>query len=156
MQPVRLDSTRNLARLQLQQRDADLVVPQLRQWTAALDVSEPRYEHHRLEALWVYQGLDVVQPDLLKQLLRSDNYHLRAAATRVLRYWQHEMDDSIDLLSRLVEDEHPRVRLEAVLACGFSSSKKASEVALQAAAHPMDLGLKTALDETMDYFERAK
>jgi hypothetical protein len=147
--------TRNLARRELQQRDADEIIPALQKWLGALDTSNQLYEHHLLEALWIYQGLDVVEPDLLKKLLRSKNYRARAAAARVLRFWQNEMDGSIDLLATLVEDEHPRVRLEAVLACGYSASERAAEVALQAAAHPMDPGLRTVLDETMNYFERA-
>ncbi len=148
--------TRNLARRELQQRDAQEVVPELQKWITALDPSDPQYEHHLLEALWVCQGLDVIEPDLLEKLLGANDYRARAAATRVLRFWQNEIDDSIDLLAKLVEDEHPRVRLEAVLACGYSSSETAREVALQAAAHPTDLGLQTVLDETMNYFDRAR
>lgn len=148
--------TRNLARRELQQRDAKEVVRELQKWIAALDHNGPQYEHHLLEALWVYQGLHVIESDLLEKLLGSRDYRARAAATRVLRFWQDGIDGSIDLLAKLVEDEHPRVRLEAVLACGYSTSEKAPEIALQAAAHPMDRGLQTVLDETMDYFERAR
>ena len=75
-----------------------------------------------LEALWIYQGLEVVEPDLLNRLLQAKDYRARARpAARVLRYWQDRIDNSIDLLAKLVEDENIRVRLEAVLACGFSS-----------------------------------
>jgi len=74
----------------------------------------------------------------------------------VLRYWQREIDGSLDLLRKLVEDPDARVRLEAVLACGFSRSVEAELVALQAAKHAMDPGLKLALDLTMDFFERTR
>ncbi|MDA2924972.1 GDSL-type esterase/lipase family protein, partial [Acidobacteria bacterium AH-259-L09] len=149
------DNTRYFARRALQQREADDVVPALQQWIAALDRNDPHYEHHLLEGLWVYQGLNVVEADLLKKLLKSEDHRVRVAATRVLRFWQNQMDDSIQLLERLVEDEHPRVRLQAVLACGFSSSQQAKAVALTAAKHEMDPGLEKALDDTMSYFEEA-
>ena len=150
------DTTRHFARRELQERNTAEVIPELRKWVIALDPTRPRYEHHLVEALWIYQGLDVVEPELLKELLRARDHRARAAATRVLRFWQERIDGSIQLLKQLVEDEHPRVRLQAILACGFSSSRQAPEIALQAAKHPMDPGLKKALDDTMDFFERAR
>ena len=41
----------------------------------------------RLEALWTYQSLDVVEPDLLADLLALDRPAVRAAAVRVLAHW---------------------------------------------------------------------
>ena len=67
---------------------------------------------------------------------------------------QDRIDGSIDLPARRIDDPDPRVRLQAVLACGFSKSSKAKETALGAAEHKMDPGLTHALDRTMDYFER--
>jgi hypothetical protein len=106
--------------------------------------------------LWVYEGLEVVKPDLLVKLLQAKDYRARAAATRVLRHWQDELENSIDLLAKLVEDEHIRVRMEAVLACGFSRSQRAQEVALQASRFPMDPGMQKAMDDTMDFFEHSR
>ena len=161
--PVLLDllkeyenTTRHFARRELQQRDPDEVIPALEKWVAALDPADPQHERLLLEALWIYQGLDVVEPDLLNRLLQAKDYRAREAATRVLRYWQDRIDNSIDLLAKLVEDKHIRVRLEAVLACGFSSSERAPEVALQAAKFTMDLGIQKALDDTMNFFERSR
>ncbi len=149
------NTTRHFARRELQQRRPDEVVPALEEWVAALEPADPRHERLLLEALWIYQGLEVVEPDLLYKLLQTEDYRARAAATRVLRYWQDKIDDSIDWLAKLVEDEHIRVRMEAVLACGFSSSGRAPEVALQAARFPMDTGMQKALDDTMGFFERS-
>ena len=161
--PVLLDllkeyenTTRHFARRELQQRNPDEVMPDLEKWVAALDPADPQHERLLLEALWIYQGLEVVEPDLLNRLLQAKDYRARAAATGVLRYWQDRIDNSIDLLAKLVEDEHIRVRLEAVLACGFSSSERAPEVALQAAKFTMDPGIQKALDDTMNFFERSR
>ena len=150
------NTTRHFARRELQQRNPDEVVPALEKWVATLDPADPQHERLLLEALWIYQGLEVVEPGLLYRLLQARDYRARTAATRVLRYWQHKIDDSIDWLAKLVEDEHIRVRMEAVLACGFSSSERAPEVALQAARFTMDPGMQKALDDTMVFFERSR
>lgn len=147
-------STRNHARRKLHEQSANKVVPQLQEWARTLDAADAEFERNLLEALWVYQGLDVIEPVLLKQLLGARDHRVRASAVRVLRFWQNQIDDSIGLLKELVEDEHPRVRLQAVLACGFNSSEQARTTALQVTRRPMDAGLKNALDDTMDYFDR--
>ncbi len=150
------NTTRRFARRELQERGAEAVLPPLREWLGGLDSSDPDHERYLLEGLWIYQGLDVVEPDLLSRLLRADNPHARAAATRVLRWWQNRIDGAIDLLAEQVEDEDARVRLEAILASGFSDSDRARDVALQATKYPLDVGTKHALDETMDYFDRRR
>ena len=121
-----------------------------------MDSKHSELERQMLEALWIYQGLEVVEPVLLKRLLKAADHRVRASAVRVLRFWQDRIEDSINLLEEMVEDEHPRVRLQAVLACGFNSSDQAAGTALRATKHPMDVGLRNALDDTMDYFDRLK
>ena len=34
-------------------------------------MTDPEFEHHRLEALWTYESLDVVEPDLLTRCSNS-------------------------------------------------------------------------------------
>ena len=148
------NSTRHLARRELQEREPQEVIPHLEQWVAQLDPEDPQHELHLLEALWVYQGLEVVEPQLLKRLLKAKDYRIRASTTRVLRSWQDRIDDSIDLLSQLVEDENVRVRMHAVLALGSSNSEQALNIALRATKHPMDPGMTKVLEDTLDYFER--
>src|SRR5687767_4766964 len=91
----------------------------LQDWMAGLDKNDPQYEHNMLEALWVHQQHDVVDQELLKRTLRSPDYHARAAATRVLCYWRDRVDQPLELVKAQINDEHPRVRLEAVRACSF-------------------------------------
>ena len=43
----------------------------------------------------------------------------RAAATRVLCYWRDRVGEPLELLRKQVNDEHPRVRLEAIRALSF-------------------------------------
>jgi HEAT repeat protein len=107
-----------------------------------------------LEALWINQYHNVVNEPLLKQMLRSPDFHARAAATRVLCYWRDRVQDPLGLLRVQANDEHPRVRLEAVRACSFFTTPEAAEIALQALNHPMDKYVKYALDETMNTLDR--
>lgn len=148
------NQTRHHARRELQEREPHDVVPVLKRWIAAQKRSDPEYEHHLLEALWVYQGLDVIEPSLLKRLLRAKDYHARAAATRMLRFWLEEIDDPLPLLRERAEDKRARVRLEAVLTCGFHPSAEAAEIALLAAKYPMDTGLTYALKSTIQVLEK--
>ncbi len=63
------DRTRYRAKRELAARETDEVIAALKKWTAALDPADEDYEHHLLEALWMYQTHNVVQQDLLEQLL---------------------------------------------------------------------------------------
>src|SRR4030095_14961800 len=102
-------------------------------------------ERAQLEALWMYEAVDRVEPVLLAGLLEARDPRVRAAAVRVLAFWQERRPTSapdnakawqgwspaplplpnrqeipteraLELLAARVVDEHPRVRLEAVRA----------------------------------------
>ena len=80
-----------------------------------------------LEALWLHQSLDQVDVPLLKQMLTCPEPRARAAATRVLCYWRDRVGDPLELLRKQVNDEHPRVRLEAVRALSFFDGDEARQ-----------------------------
>lgn len=61
-----------------------------------------------------------VHPRLLNALLQSTDRRVRAAAVRVLSHWKNQVPNSRDLLTKAVQDGHPRVRLEAIRALSFS------------------------------------
>ncbi len=147
------DRVRYRARIELAARKTDEVLDAVKDWVANLDASDPDVEHHRLEALWVHQFHNVVNEDLLRRLLRSPDYHARAAATRVLCYWRDRVSDPLALLKTQANDDHPRVRLEAVRACSFFNDPKAAEVALEALKYPTDEYLSYTLRETMRQLE---
>ena len=73
-----------------------------------------------LEALWCFQTARSLQPQLLESLLQSTDGRIRAAAVRVLSHWKYELPNSRELLTKAVQDAHPRVRLEAIRALSFS------------------------------------
>jgi len=144
------------------------ITSDLAAWTKSL-TSEPNL----LEALWMYQSIDVVEPKLLEQLLNAKDGKARAAAARVLAFWQERLPAdpvklasawqgwppaplplaraelpnarALELLAARVADEHPRVRLEAVRALARIPTARAAELALSAADKPLDSKLEYAL-----------
>lgn len=149
------DMTRYRARRALREQPRDAVVAALGKWVSALDTADKDYEHHLLEALWVYQHNDVVQQDLLGRLLQAKDFRARAAAVRVLQHWLDRVPDSLGLLQRAVNDPAPRVRLEAVRALSFVPTKEAANVALEVLKQPLDYYLDYVLDGTMTALEKA-
>jgi len=150
------DRTRYRVKIELSARKTADVTAALKSWTAALDPADRDYEHHLMEALWVCQFHNVVDQALLKKMLRSPDFHARAAATRVLCYWRDRLPEALELLKAQANDEHPRVRLEAVRACSFFTTSKAAEVALESVNHPQDPWLKYTLEETLKTLDRFK
>lgn len=140
-------------RRELRERNPDDVIPALDKWVAALDANDLNREHHRLEALWVRQGLDVPDEALLTELLNSENPHARAAATRVLCYWRDRVSDPLTLLQARVNDENPRVRLEAVRALSFFHTQQALDIAVESLIYEQDEYLEYTLKETMATLE---
>jgi len=143
------DRVRYRTRIELSGRKPGDVIAALTTWVAKLDPKDKDYEPHMLEALWLHQNMNVVNEDLLKRMLRSSEFRARAAATRVLCYWRDRVKEPLDLLKVQANDDHPRVRLEAVRACSFFKNAKAAEVALESLNKEQDYYLKYALDETM-------
>ncbi len=144
------DWVRLHAKLQLKQRGAAEVLPQLEAWLANLDPAADDYEKLRLEGLWVYQNLNVVNPVLLGQVAASPDHRARAAALRVADQWTTMLPDGgMGLMTRGVRDEHPRVRLEAVRGLATIGTPAAAVEAMKALEQPLDDYLEFALWVTM-------
>lgn len=149
------DWTRHQAKRLLKERGAAQVVPALADWVARHDSAHPEQDHQLLEALWVYQALDVVEPRLLARVLAARDPHARAAATRVVSHWHTRLADPMALLAERVQDAHPQVRLEAVRALGQLADARAVELALQVLDRPMDRFLDYGLWLTVRELEPA-
>jgi glucose/arabinose dehydrogenase len=145
------DRTRYRARRELREHPPELVLKELDKWVSGLYKNDPEYWHNMLEALWLHQSLDAVDPALLKTMLTCPEPKARAAATRVLCYWRDQVKDPIELLRKQVNDDNSRVRLEAVRALSFFHGKdaaKAQEAAMESLLLDQDYYLKYTLDET--------
>ena len=130
--------TRYRTRRELRGHEASEVLPQLKSWVAKLNIEDARYEHHLVEALWVTWGLDQVDESLLHQVLQSKDYHARAAAVRVLRYSGHKIKNQSELLMRAAQDEHGRVRLEALVAASWLDKEVGLPIVMEAGKKPLD------------------
>ncbi len=139
------DWTRQQAKRVLKERGEKDVAPHLAAWVKALDPADPDAVHHRLEALWVFQALGVVEPALLDSVLRSSEPKARAAAVRVLAAWGAKVADAPTKLTAAVADAHPLVRAEAVRALAGLKSASAAATALTALDKPTDKVLDYAL-----------
>lgn len=149
--------TRYRVRRELRKHDNPEVASAIDKWLSELDKNDPNYAHHMLEALWVKQNLDLVDADLLKRMLTDSDFRARAAATRVLCYWRDRVDGALDMLQEQVNDEHPRVRLEAIRALSFFDGddvNRAQEIALESLIHDQDYYLEYTLKETLATLEK--
>lgn len=150
------DRTRYTVRRELRDRETKEVLAAVDKWIAGLDEKDEGYWHCLLEALWVQQHHDSVDRALLRKLLRAPEPRARAAATRVLCYSHHRVDDPLTLLQAQVNDDHPRVRLEALRALSFfdgPAAEKAIEIAVEGLVHPQDEYLDYVMKETMATLE---
>nr|MBA3938383.1 HEAT repeat domain-containing protein [Planctomycetota bacterium] len=132
------DNVRARAQLELGKRDPATVLAAVDAWATKLDPAAAGFARNQLYALWTHQWFNAVDLPLLRRLLRAPDHHVRAAATRVLCYWRDRVPEVLALLRVQAEDEHPRVRLEAVRACSFLRQWEAGDVALLALKRPHD------------------
>ncbi|GAB3281699.1 hypothetical protein GCM10027347_57440 [Larkinella harenae] len=147
------DRFRYRSRAQIREKKAIDVLPELKKWVASLDKKDSQYEHNLLEGLWLYQDFNVVEPTLLKTVLQAKEPQARAAATKVLLYWRDRIPGSLEMMRARVNDESPRVRLEAVVALSFFNSEPAVTAAMDVFNYPTDYYLDYAIRETFRFLK---
>ena len=130
--------SRYRSRRELREHPVNQVIPAVQKWVASLDASDPNNAHQQLEALWVTWGMNAVDTDLLRKLIAHSDHRVRSAAVRVLRYNFNKFPDLLDLLKKAADDEHDRVRLEAVIAATWYDKREALEVVTTAQAKGTD------------------
>ena len=138
------DYTRTQAKRELATRPHAEVLPKLKIWVDGLSVVDPDFEHHRLEALWLHGTLDTPDETLLRAVLNSPEPRARASAVRMLFHWRDRVAEPFELYAKATEDEHPRVRLEAVNMLRETGSLPAANIAMRARRHDGDSWLDYA------------
>ncbi len=120
-------------------------------WVAKLDEKAADYEKLLLEVIGVYEAHQVVREPLLLKLLAAKDFRVRAYGARVVAAWWDRLEVSpLALLTAAVNDKHPRVRLEAVVACSYVLKPEAVEVAVQTlSVLPKDKFIDYALVQTV-------
>lgn len=143
------DRIRYRARTQLNELPAQKVLPAAEKWSEQFAGKDSVSEHYKLEALWVFQQFNHPNEKLLSELLNASNYHIRAAATRVLYYWGDKINDAEKKLIKMSEDTARRVRLEAIVSLSHFRSEAAVNALLAATALPVDYYLDYAIKESL-------
>lgn len=137
------------AKRRLADMPADQVVEAMTRWLKTLDGNTPDYEHHLYEAIGVFESHEVVNRSLLAHLLTARDYRARAYATRVVGRWHDRLKEPLELLRRSVSDEHPRVRLEAIVACCEIRGPDSIVVAAKATSLTTDRFIQYALTQAV-------
>lgn len=130
--------TRYRTRRALRGRNVEEVLAALKKWVKNLNTSDPNYDHNRLEALWVSWGVNKVDAELVTELSKSKDHRVRAAVIRVVRYMEHQLENSQELLKIAAADTHGRVRLEAITAASWLPKTEGMEILEIAKKHPLD------------------
>ena len=143
--------TRYRTRRELRARPASEVLPAVKAWVAQLDPQDPAYEHHLCEALWATWAQNQPDGELIRRLLKAKRFEARAAAADVVRHAFRQFPDHVALLQQAVRDEHPRVRLTAVVAATWLDNADGAKVALEAFRQPVDRWLAPVLHYALTY-----
>jgi putative heme-binding domain-containing protein len=100
-----------------------------------------------LAALWLSQGRNDRDLELLKKVLLSQQGEIRAAGVRVLGDWLAALPpaEALGLLKISIADHHPRVRLEAVRVLAELPGWQPMDAALAALDQPSDRFIDYAL-----------
>jgi mono/diheme cytochrome c family protein len=125
-------------RRELRGRESGKVISALETWVDDLDTDSENYERYLMEAMWVYWGLNESNESLLEKLMNAKDYRARAAAARYVRYNGHLLDDQVTLLNAAAEDDHDRVRLEAITAASWLDKESAMQILSTAGKYPLD------------------
>ena len=144
-------TVRDLAKRELSTRPRERVRKALQTWALELDKEEARYEHYLYEVLCAHEAVELVDTAVLRRVLESDEPRARAYATRVLGRWQDRLDDALSLLAARVVDEHPRVRMEAVLAIAAVPAAASVTVAARVTDLPMDEWIRYAFTQAVHH-----
>ena len=137
---------RDAAKFALFRRAAGDVLPAV---NAALESGRGKEDMGFLyELSGVFAAHETASPVLIARLMASADFRDRAWAARLAGVWAEKLEAPLGLLGKAVADEHPRVRLEAVVACGWMPPRLAADavvVATRSLDRPMDAPLNHAL-----------
>ncbi len=104
-------------------------------------------ERALLAALWLSQGRNTPDFNLLGTVLAFEKGEVRAAGIRILGDWLHApgAENSLEWLKSAIHDEYPRVRIEAIRVLAKLPGAEPMDIALGALGHPMDHFIDYAL-----------
>lgn len=101
----------------------------------------------------VFSAHEAPRLDLVTRLLASTDFRWRAWGVRLVGYWQQGLPEALTLVERAAEDEHPRVRLEAVVAAAAIPDERSIVAATRVLDRPVDFGIDYALTQCIFQLE---
>jgi len=119
-------------------RSENEVVAACDAFVAKLDPTEEADLQLLYRVIGVYEAHETLREELMRTLLASTHHEARCYGVRMIGNWADSLANPLDLLNKHIRDEHPRVRLEAIVASTYVPSPKAIEVASLALDAPMD------------------
>jgi len=140
--------TRYRTRRELRGRDSDKVVK------AAIDWSQGKEDRLKLEALWVTWGAGQLNKELTRELLKSKDHRVRAAALNVLRFHINSFKDHEELILKCANDTHGRVRMTAVVTASYMKRKAALKILAASEQHPIEKQYKQSNEYAREVINR--
>jgi putative heme-binding domain-containing protein len=142
-------ATRYRVQRELRDRPRDEVISAVREFAAAIDPDDPLRDRLLTEVAWALAGQQAVDAELLKAVLAAKTPEARAATVHLLADVRDWLPEAAVLLGPMVNDPHPRVRLEAVRGLSYFPSVDSVRLALSVLKHPMDDELTFTLQATL-------
>ena len=131
----------------------EVIIPAADAWVAKLDSKSVEGGKLLYEVTGVFCAHESPRPALVERLLSSDDFRLRCWGTRLIGYWYPALADPIVLLKRSIDDVHPRVRMETIVAASSVGTPEALKVATLALDKPLDFYVNYALTQCVHYLE---
>lgn len=123
-------------------------------WTKQLDS-----DADHLQALWLWQSINVYPVGLLNECLAANDARVRAAAVRVAANLSAptrepaqliDQKTAVQLFAKAMQDSHPRVRLEAITGLTRHRSPESAKLILTALDRETDRFIEHALAIAID------
>ena len=104
----------------------------------------------RIHAIWTLEGLDALQPDLIREKLADSNPHVRIAAIRASETLYKAGDKSLlpDII-KLAKDPEPSVVLQVVMTSLLLKTPESRPLAATTLVNNTSFGVKTIIPEVI-------
>ena len=138
---------RDQAKYALYRKPKAEAIPAADALLATLDGKTPESARMLYEISGVFCAHEEPRRQIIDRLLASTDFHRRCWGTRLIGYWAKNLPNALALLTRCAGDEHPRVRMEAVVAASMIDDAEAIKVATLVLDKPMDYAINYALTQ---------
>lgn len=143
--------TRHQARRLLFESEPARTISAAKEYIGSLSPESPPYSW--MDAYGVLEAHRAVTPELLDRMQSSHSPFVRATAARIIARSFEPIPNSESRLEKLLRDEHPRPRLEAVIACANIPEKSSLRLAMLALESDVDKDIDYALHQTVHALE---